>query len=425
MPTLGFTLGLGVALVQQVTGIIFKSLGVSNAMIGALTLLGLPIAFNVIIAPFVDSIGTKRKWIILTQLLLVVCLVFLAVIMTFQIYTVSATVAFLALLSLMTGIYAVPNGGFYVDALTKKEQGFFVGINTASIRIAIIFVMGFMVIVSGKFGEITGKTEYGWALFFGICALVAFVTTLWHKLILPYPPKTLQDDKPKYFVVFKEFLMMKQVLVFIIFILLYRLGEGLLARMADPFFLDPTEVGGMNMSVADVGFMRGTMGMVASILGGLIAGVFLKSKYYKAMILVLALCMIAPNILYVWLAHYQPRTITNIDFSFLARLFGSDAIWIWAINLKAQLTIIIESFGYGMGYAAFLFVVFRIASESKFRATTISIAMAIQNVGWTLSGVVSGFIQFYFGYTWLFILSILLSVPGFLLLVHIVNNREL
>ncbi len=425
VPTLAFILGLGIAVVQLVYRLIYKSMGISNEAIGVLTLLGLPIAFNVVIAPFVDSVSTKRKWLILTQYAVILCLGLLAVSMILDDYVFPISVGLLSLLSLLIGVFAVPQGGFYVDALTKKEQGFFVGINTASIRLGLIIVTGFLVMVSGKFGEQTGKMEYGWAMFFGLCTVVTLMITLWHQFVLPYPPKVVESEKPKYFVVFQEFFAQKQVLVFVVFILIYRLGEGLLATMAEPFLLDGFDEGGMGMRVSDVAFMRGTLGMVSSIVGGLIAGFFLKSKHYKGMILVLAACMTGPNIFYVWLAHYQPTEVTQLDFSFLPGLFGSDAQWIYALNLKAQLTIIAEQFGYGMGYAAFLFVVFRIASESKYRATTISIAMAIQNVGWTLSGVVSGFIQARFGYTWLFILSIILSVPGFLLLMHIVKNREL
>jgi PAT family beta-lactamase induction signal transducer AmpG len=425
VPTLAFALGMPLIIANQVATMMYASIGLSTETVGKMTILGLPIAFNVFFAPFVDKLGTKRQWIILTQTVLVISLAALCICLFSGFHVFPISVVLVATLALAAGVYAIPNGGFFVEALTKKEQGFFVGINTAFIRIAIIFTTGVLVIISGKFGEHTDNVYYGWSLFFGMCAAVMLFSVLWHAFILPYPPKVDTGQKTGYLEPFKEFFTMKYAALFVIYILIFRFGEALLSIMASPFFLNDVDQGGLGMTVAQVGFAKGTVGVAASIIGGVIAGFFLKGKHYRKMIIIFAICMTAPNALYIYLAHFQPQDTTTLNFSFLPALFGSDAVWATQINLKILAAITIETFGYGLGYTAFVFLVYRIANASRFRATTISIAMALQNVGWTTSGYISGYIQSAVGYEMLFTLSIVLSIPGIIFLIMLLRAREI
>jgi MFS transporter, PAT family, beta-lactamase induction signal transducer AmpG len=425
VPTLAFTLGITLIIVNQVASMMYASLGVSTQLIGVLTILGLPIAFNVFFAPFVDSYSTKRNWILGTQAVLVVCLLLLAFCLLINFHVVAVSIVLVGLLALATGVYAIPNGGFFVEALTKKEQGFFVGINTAFIRIAIIFTTGVLVIISGKFGEKVNNIYYGWSLFFFMCAFAVLVMSVWHLFIMPYPKTPQRKGKPGYLAPFKEFFTQQGALLFVSYILVFRLGEGLLTIMSSPFFLNSTDQGGLGMTVAEVGFAKGTVGVAASIVGGVLAGVFLKGKHYRKMIIIFAICMTAPNALYIYLARFQPQDMAEINLSFIPALWGSAAQWTAMVNIKTLTAIAIETFGYGLGYTAFVFVVYRIAEASSFRATTISIAMALQNVGWTFSGFVSGFIQSAVGYEMLFTLSIILSIPGIILLVLLLRKRDI
>lgn len=424
VPTLSFTLGIPLIIATQVATMMYASFGLPNKTIGLLSILGLPVAFNVFFAPFVDSFGTKRSWILITQSVLVVCLLALAGCMLLNFHTVGISIAFVAILALASGVFSIPGSGFYVDALTKQEQAFFVGINTAAIRIAIIFTTGVLVIISGKFGEKAGNIYHGWSLFYAMCAAVILITAIWHWLVMPYPP-AVKVEKKGYLAPFQEFLTQKNAILLIVYILIFRLGEGILTIMATPFFLNTIEEGGLAMTVAEVGFAKGTVGVTASIIGGIMAGFFLKGRHYKKMIIFFAICMTAPNALYIYLARFQPQDVTTLDFSFIAALWGQAADWTVNVNIQTLAAISIETFGYGMGYTAFVFLIYRIANESKFRATTISIAMAIQNIGWTLSGSVSGYIQNIVGYEILFTLSIVLSVPGIILLIMLMKKRNI
>ncbi len=425
VPTLAFALGIPITIITQVATMMYSSLGMSNQLIGVLSLLSMPVALNVLFAPFVDSWGTKRNWIIVTQLFLVVCLICLSLCMLLNFHAVGMSIVLVAIVAFATGVFAVPGAGFYVDALTKQEQGFFVGINTASIRIAIIFTTGVLVIISGKFAEKVDNLYQGWSLFYGMCAAVVLITAVWHWLVMPFPTAVKKTEKQGYAAPFKEFITQKNAMLLILYILTFRFGEGLLTIMAAPFFLNSVEQGGLAMTVAEVGFAKGTVGVIASIIGGIVAGVFLKGKHYKKMIVIFAICMTAPNVLYIYLAYFQPQDVTSLNFSFIPALWGSVADWSVNINIKTLAAISIETFGYGMGYSAFVFLVYRIANDSLFRATTISIAMALQNIGWAVSGFTSGFVQDAVGYTMLFTLSIVFSIPGIILLIMLLKRRDI
>src|SRR5262245_20880801 len=78
--TLYFAEGVPYVLVNTVSVILYKRLGVTNATITFWTsLLYLPWVIKMLWGPVVDTKGTKRSWILITQLLMTVALAGLAV----------------------------------------------------------------------------------------------------------------------------------------------------------------------------------------------------------------------------------------------------------------------------------------------------------------------------------------------------------
>jgi hypothetical protein len=66
---------------------------------------------------------------------------------------------------------------------------------------------------------------------------------------------------------FKTFFTQKGILLSLAFILLYRLGESQLAKIASPFMLDPMDKGGLGLATEQVGFAYGTVGVVFLLHG--------------------------------------------------------------------------------------------------------------------------------------------------------------
>lgn len=430
VPTLSFTQGIPIIIVLQVTSILYKSLGVSNEVIGLTGLFMLPMSFKFLFGPIVDALGTKRRWVLLAQLLLCVCLGGVAVSLQLPAH-IPVSMTALALLAVLCGLNDVPTDGFYLEALSEKQQASFIGVKVAGIRIAMVFATGFLVIMAGELGRRAASILLGWTVFFAIVAGIFLLSLLWHAWVLPFPHRQGPERAGSvgalarsYLQAFKAYIAQQDFLLVAVFILLFRGGEGLLAKMAIPFFMDPVEAGGLGLSVSSVGFMYGSVGVVSSILGGLLGGFLLKRGKFKPTIILLATCMTIPNILYVMLAHVQPSSSAVIDLSFLASVVGLDAQLQWVINVPAQLAIAGESFGYGMGYAAFLAYLCRISASSEYSASFFAISTGLQTLGWTLFCSLSGYIQAQLGYTWLFVLSILFALPGMMCLVILVSRTD-
>ena len=70
IPTLYFAQGLPYAIINNFSVVMFKSLGISNELIGYTTLLSLPWTIKPLWGPLVDSTGSKRNWLVYMQLLL-------------------------------------------------------------------------------------------------------------------------------------------------------------------------------------------------------------------------------------------------------------------------------------------------------------------------------------------------------------------
>ncbi len=49
--------------------------------------------------------------------------------------------------------------------------------------------------------------------------------------------------------------------ILLAFIFLYRFGEAFLIKIASPFFLDKPEVGGLGLTLEQVGIVYGTIGI--------------------------------------------------------------------------------------------------------------------------------------------------------------------
>ncbi len=410
IPTQYFAEGLPYILVNNLSVAMYKSLEVSNAVIGMTSFLYIPWSIKLFWGPFVDANSTKRKWVLMMQLALGLC--FLLIAFGIQLTNVlEITLIIFSIIAFLSATHDIATDGFYLHALDKKDQAFFTGIRSTFYRLSMIFGGGILVSIAGTFGEYSGSIINGWSLAFFISSALFIAFFLYHKWILPYPTTdrpVRSDDKISsipFKKVFKEYFSQDKILVILSYILLYRLGEGMLVKMAQPFLMDGKIKGGMGISLSQVGVMYGTLGVIALVIGGILGGWLIKKYSLKKLIWIMAFAMNLPNILYVFLAYYLPEYTWNLDLSWI------NSAWIFSFNPLIQLTIIIEQFGYGIGFTAFMVYLLYI-SKGEFKTSHFAISTGIMAVGMMIPGFLSGFIQEQLGYLWLFILSFLFTIPG-------------
>lgn len=396
---------------QEIPGIMLKSMGVSNALVGLTSILALPSAFRFLFGPFIDHRGTKRCWVLVTQRHLVGAMLLLAAISYFASAhdfgagLLPVLFVLFACISMLSVFQDVSFGGLFLTALDEEEKALFIGVNTAFIRLAIIFSQGFMVMLAGRIEKDTGNTMLGWALCFGVLGAIQLILMVYHHFVLPSPVldrPVPPEERESFLKVFARFAEVPQAAVILAFVFLYRLGEGLLARMKVPFLMDAPDKGGLGLTLEQVGVMNGIFTVFGMVVGGVIGGYALKHYGLKKLIWPFAILMTAPHAFFVWLAadpHYG-----------VVHLLGFE------VNPWALAALMIEALGYGMGFAS-LGLLQAKACRGPYRATFFALLTGVMTLSWVLAGTLSGFLQMQTGYAWLFTLSIVFAIPGILIIV--------
>ena len=142
LPTLYFAEGLPYVLINTVSVILYKRMGIDNAHIAFWTSwLYLPWVIKMFWGPFVDVYSTKRKWILWTQAAMSLCMFVIAFSLRTRSFFPLSLAAFLAG-AFISATYDIATDGFYMLALTEKDQALFVGLRAAFYRLAMIFGIG-------------------------------------------------------------------------------------------------------------------------------------------------------------------------------------------------------------------------------------------------------------------------------------------
>lgn len=156
VPSLYFAQGIPYVVVMTVAVIMFKRLGVGNKEIALYTSwLYLPYVIKPAWSPLVQRFGTRRGWVILTQLLVGAGLGCAALAIPADDF-VRYTLAALTLVAISSATHDVAADGFYLLALSSHQQAWFVGIRSTAYRMAMIVGQGLLVMLAGLLESATG-----------------------------------------------------------------------------------------------------------------------------------------------------------------------------------------------------------------------------------------------------------------------------
>jgi len=244
-----------------------------------------------------------------------------------------------------------------------------------------------------------GNTPLAWSLIFVALGILFIIFFVYHRFILPYPVSdhpAIRDKSEtffsEFFRTFVLFFKKDNIGIYIAFLLLYRLSESQLIKLAQPFLLDAQEVGGLALTTGQVGFIYGTIGIAALIVGGLLGG-FLAAKHgLKKWIWWMAVAINLPNAVYIYLSYAQPDSLLIIN-----------------------ICVALEQLGYGFGFTAYMLVMIYIA-EGEFKTAHFAITTAFMALGMMIPGMWSGWLQELIGYRHFFVWVVICVIPIFVLL---------
>ena len=399
IPSIYYAEGLPYAIVIIVSTIMYKNLGLTNTEIALYTSwLYLPWVIKPLWSPLVEILKTNRFWIISMQILIGSCLAGIALTLPSSNY-LQYTLAFMWLLAFSSATHDIAVDGFYMMALPSKSQAWFIGIRNTFYRFAILTGQGLIVILAGIFQNWTGDIFRAWSILFICLSILFLIFGLYHSWRLPHPKsdsskQDLNINKifQNYFNIFKSFFTKPNALAAISFMLLYRLGEAQLSKIAPLFMLDSIDKGGLGLSNIQLGFINGTIGLILLTLGGILGGFLISKHGLKYWIFWMAIAMKFPDFVYVYMASAQPESFLLIS------------------SLVA-----IEQFGYGFGFTAYL-VYTMLYSEGEHKTAHYAICTGFMALGMMLPGMISGMLQDILGYQTFFIWIIITTIPGILII---------
>jgi len=248
-----------------------------------------------------------------------------------------------------------------------------------------------------SFDAKAGNIPLAWTITFFILAGMFVFFFLYHRYILPYPDsdKSVVTNSSKqvikeFFETFKLFFQKENIGIILAFLLLYRLGEAQLVKLASPFLLDAQEAGGLALTTGQVGLVYGTIGILALTVGGLLGGFVAARDGLKRWLWWMVIAMNLPNAVYIYLSATMPHSMLIIN-----------------------VCVAIEQFGYGFGFTAYMLYMIYV-SEGDHKTAHFAITTGFMALGMMLPGMVSGWIEDLIGYQHFFIWVMIATIPAFI-----------
>ena len=395
VPSLYFAEGVPYFLVNNISVMMFAKMGVPNGQMAFFTtLLYFPWFLKGLWSPIVDVIKTKRWWILTMQALMTAMMILLTVTLpkpspeaiaegAVPINLFWVTLVLFIVAAFASATHDIAADGYYMLAHSPSSQAAFIGIRSTAYRIASVFGQGVLVFIAGRIEKSTGDIPFSWQVTIGVSAIIFFIVTLYHTFVLP----KAADDKPRIDPKegagatfrelgnsFKTFFTKKGVVLAIIFMLLYRLPEGFLIKMCQPFLVAGRDNGGLGLDTDAVGVVYGTIGVIALLAGGIAGGVYASKVGLKKALWIMTACMTLPCLTFCYLSIFLPTNLITIS-----------------------VAVSIEQFGYGFGFTAYMLYMMYF-SEGEFKTSHYAICTAFMALSMMLPGFVAGYIQEALGY---------------------------
>ncbi len=375
---LGFSSGLPLALSGGTLQAWLADSEVDIRVIGLFGLVGLPYVLKFLWAPLMDRfvppwLGRRRGWMALSQISMMVLLALMASQMQSDVGWMLAITALM--IAFMSATQDISVDAYRADTLRVTERGMGAAVSVAGYRIAMLISGGLALVLAD---------QIGWTTTYLIMAALMSIGLL-SSLFGPeaeleqQPPATLQQAviEP-----FTEFMSRNNALLILTMIILYKLGDAFAGTLTTAFLIK-----GPGYSLTDIGVINKTTGLIATLLGGLWGGVLMfKFGLYRSLML---------------FGIFQ--AVTNLGFMLLS------------VSGKSYLGLILvigaENLAGGMGTAAFVALLISLCHH-RYTATQFALLSSLAAIGRVFVGPAAGFMVASAGWTWFFLMTFFVALPG-------------
>lgn len=384
---LGFSSGLPLFILLNLLQAWLRSEGVDLRALGLFALIQFPYTWKFLWSPLMDRyavplIGRRRGWMLLTQVAL------LASVGLFGTLSPRTQLPQIALLAVLVAFFSASQD-IVIDAyrreiLTDDEQGLGTAIHVNAYKLAGLVPGSLSLVLSGYLP---------WDTVFWITALfmlpgILLTLAVSEPPAYGAPPKNLEEAVV---LPFREFIRrdgVKQALLVLAFIFLYKLGDSMATSLATAFYLD------MGYTRMQIGLVAKNAGLWPSVAGGLIGGLWMiRLGINRALWIFGAL-----------------QWVSILGFALLTQAGGNP----WALAG----VIGFEAFGVGLGTAAFTAYIAR-TTDPRYTATQFALFTSLASVPRTFANAATGYLVADWGWLNFFLLCAVLAAPGMLLLLKI------
>ncbi|WP_115514121.1 AmpG family muropeptide MFS transporter [Xanthomonas arboricola] len=326
MLLLGFSSGLPLYLVGNTLGFWMRKQGIDLNTIGFLSWVGLAYTQKFLWAPIIDKtdvpllgrLGRRRGWMLLSQGIVAMGLVGMALIQPVggQLLVMGIAWEHLAVFGAMAVVvaFAAATQDIVIDAWriesadNNEQLGLLTSSSALGYRSALLVTDALILILAARVGWQVSYEVMAALMAVGVVAVVLarepareVVAAVQAQTSALWTPRGLFDAIVGPFLAFVREHRSGAVLI-LVAISVYRMADFVMGPMANPFYVD------LGLSEDTVGTIRGSVGLVATIVG--IAAAGLTSVRWGVLVALMAGAVLGPcsNLAFAWLAHVGPDT---------------------------------------------------------------------------------------------------------------------
>ncbi len=381
---LGFASGLPLFLTSRTLQAWMTVEGVDLTKIGVFSLVALPYSLKFLWSPLLDRyvppfLGRRRGWLVIIQVVLSLAIAAMSLQSPRQaLGLVAINAVFIAFFSASQDIAL---DAYRTDVLEEREMGAGAAVFVLGYRIAMLTTGGLALILAD---------QMPWPIVY-LCMAGLMLLSVGFTLFAPeperqvVPPSTLAEAVVQPFLEFFQRSGVTRGLLILLFVTLFRLGDGLVNNMATPFLLKT------GFSQTDIGAIQGGMGLIATIIGTLVGGAALSQLGINRSLWVFG----------------GLQALSNVAYFVLALVGLSFPVMVLAIN--------IENFCGGLATAGFVAFLMSLCNP-RFTATQYALLSSLMAVSRDILVAPAGAIAQQTGWPLFFLLTIAAAIPGLLLL---------
>lgn len=404
VPSLYFAMGLPFVVLNMVSAVLFKDLGISDAEIAFWTsLIMWPWTIKFLWSPFLEICWTKKSWVVATQLVsggMFGCAALALHLPTFF----AVAIALFTVVAFSGATHDIAADGVYMSELSTLDQAKYIGWQGAFYNLAKLVATGGLVWFAGwLYNQFSASgaaafdaSVHAWTVVLAILCGVLLLLGFYHARTLPSGgaaagSHSLREGLNGLKEVIVAFFTKKHIWYYIAFIILYRLGEGFVMKIVPLFLKADMATGGLGLTNQQIGLYYGTFGAGAFLLGSLFAGYYIAARGLRRTLFSLVCVFNLPFAVYALLAWFQPSNM-------------------WLVGGG----IVLEYFGYGFGFVGLTLFMMQQVAPGKHQMAHYAFASGIMNLSVMLTGMVSGFLSDTLGYRLFFVAVMLATIPAFL-----------